>query len=224
MIRVGKPQEHVALITETLGVSAIFGQQAKTHEELEVRKDIEAAVGDIPCEWVYNDVLFDPEHLPMPATSFPRSFTGFRKKVEARCTVPPPLEFTCKIMTPNLDPGPMPTLASLGLASAPFPDRSPIAKLQGGETGAWRQVEQYIWSGDYLPTYKETRNGMLDWGHSSKLSPYLALGLTLEAESAAAVLGHNFAGSDWYESSYRLLRETTLEPRLSQQSWLSRLF
>ena len=37
MIRVGKPQEHVALITETLGVSAIFGQQAKTHEELDSR-------------------------------------------------------------------------------------------------------------------------------------------------------------------------------------------
>ena len=53
---------------------------------------------------------------------------------------------------------------------------------------------------------------------------YLALGLTVEAESAAAVLGHNFAGSDWYASSYRLLREATLEPRLSQQSWLSRLF
>jgi outer membrane protein assembly factor BamD len=53
---------------------------------------------------------------------------------------------------------------------------------------------------------------------------YLALGLTVEAESSAAVLGHNFAGSDWYASSYRLLRESRLEPRLSQQTWLSRLF
>ena len=53
---------------------------------------------------------------------------------------------------------------------------------------------------------------------------YLALGITTEAESAAAVLGHNFSGSDWYASSYRLLRESKLEPRLSQQTWLSRLF
>tara|TARA_A100001037_G_scaffold305746_1_gene347214 strand:+ start:5046 stop:5864 length:819 start_codon:yes stop_codon:yes gene_type:complete len=53
---------------------------------------------------------------------------------------------------------------------------------------------------------------------------YLALGLTGEAESAAAVLGHNFGGSTWYQSSYQLLRKSSLEPRLSNQSWLSRLF
>ena len=53
---------------------------------------------------------------------------------------------------------------------------------------------------------------------------YLALGLTGEAESAAAVLGHNFGGSSWYEASYRLLRKSSLEPRLSEQSWLSRFF
>lgn len=34
---------------------------------------------------------------------------------------------------------------------------------------------------------------------------YLSLGVRPEAEKAAAVLGHNFPGSDWYEDSYRLL-------------------
>ena len=53
---------------------------------------------------------------------------------------------------------------------------------------------------------------------------YLALGLIGEAESAAAVLGHNFGGSDWYGSSYQLLRKSHLEPRLSKQSWLARFF
>ncbi len=177
IIRVGKPHEHVDLVAEKLGVTAIFGQQAKTYEEIEVRKDIEAAVRNVPCEWVYNDVLIDPVDLPTPATSFPRSFTGFRKKIEARCTVPRPLESTYQVSCPKIDPGSMPTLASLGLASQPIDARSPIANLQGGERGAWRQVEHYIWSGDYLPTYKETRNGMLGWSDSSKLSPYLALGL-----------------------------------------------
>ena len=71
----------------------------------------------------------------------------------------------------------MPTLASLGLASQPIDVRSPIANLQGGESGAWSQIEQYIWAGNHLKSYKETRNGMLGWSDSSKLSPYLALGL-----------------------------------------------
>ena len=53
---------------------------------------------------------------------------------------------------------------------------------------------------------------------------YLALGVTKEAEVAAAVLGHNFPGSDWYATSYALLRERDLQPRLSKRSWLARLF
>ena len=53
---------------------------------------------------------------------------------------------------------------------------------------------------------------------------YLALGVTKEAEVAAAVLGHNFPGSDWYATSYSLLRERDLQPRLSKRSWLARLF
>ncbi len=34
---------------------------------------------------------------------------------------------------------------------------------------------------------------------------YLALGIPDEAKSVAAVLGHNFPGSPWYEDSYKLL-------------------
>jgi outer membrane protein assembly factor BamD len=34
---------------------------------------------------------------------------------------------------------------------------------------------------------------------------YLALGVQSEAKETAAVLGHNFPGSDWYADSYYLL-------------------
>jgi outer membrane protein assembly factor BamD len=34
---------------------------------------------------------------------------------------------------------------------------------------------------------------------------YLSLGVTEEAQAAAAVLGYNFPGSEWYELSYQLL-------------------
>lgn len=36
---------------------------------------------------------------------------------------------------------------------------------------------------------------------------YLALGIKPEAQAAAAVLGYNFPGSDWYQDSYRLLAD-----------------
>ena len=53
---------------------------------------------------------------------------------------------------------------------------------------------------------------------------YLALGVVAEAQAAAAVLGHNFPGSEWYQDSYALLEERELEPRLNESSWLARIF
>ncbi len=52
---------------------------------------------------------------------------------------------------------------------------------------------------------------------------YYALGLTQEAQTAAAVLGHNFPDSQWYKDSYALLEKGGLRPQNSGGSWLSRL-
>ena len=41
---------------------------------------------------------------------------------------------------------------------------------------------------------------------------YVALGLHGEAQKAAAVLGHNFPGSDWYLEAYRLVEGKLLKP------------
>ncbi|MGE4218414.1 MAG: outer membrane protein assembly factor BamD [Alphaproteobacteria bacterium] len=53
---------------------------------------------------------------------------------------------------------------------------------------------------------------------------YLALGITDEAQMTAAVLGHNFPGSVWYEDSYALLEARSLQPKQKQGSWLSWLW
>ncbi len=41
---------------------------------------------------------------------------------------------------------------------------------------------------------------------------YMALGLRQQAQKSAAVLGHNFPGSDWYLESYRLVEGKLLVP------------
>jgi outer membrane protein assembly factor BamD len=51
---------------------------------------------------------------------------------------------------------------------------------------------------------------------------YLALGVQAEAQTAAAVLGHNYPGSQWYEDAYALLAGKGLEPREAEGSWISR--
>lgn len=51
---------------------------------------------------------------------------------------------------------------------------------------------------------------------------YMALGIKSEAQTAAAVLGHNFPESQWYKDAYALLQSDGLEPRADSGSWLSR--
>ena len=53
---------------------------------------------------------------------------------------------------------------------------------------------------------------------------YISLGLTDEAQTAGAILGHNFQATDWYEDSYKLLTGQGLEPRLLGDSWLAQIY
>ena len=41
---------------------------------------------------------------------------------------------------------------------------------------------------------------------------YLALGVPEEAQKAAAVLGHNYPGTNWYEHAYKLMQEHPYKP------------
>ena len=51
---------------------------------------------------------------------------------------------------------------------------------------------------------------------------YYAMGLTSEAQTAAAVLGQNYPDSSWYRDSYKLLQTNGLEPRENAGSWISK--
>lgn len=53
---------------------------------------------------------------------------------------------------------------------------------------------------------------------------YMALGIVDEAQTAAAVLGHNFPDSRWYQDAYRIVRAGGLEPSENQGSWISKSF
>jgi outer membrane protein assembly factor BamD len=53
---------------------------------------------------------------------------------------------------------------------------------------------------------------------------YLALGVTDEAQTAAAVLGYNYPGSSWYQVSYDLLKAKNLKPEAKPGSWLNDVF
>jgi len=53
---------------------------------------------------------------------------------------------------------------------------------------------------------------------------YLAIGIVGEAQTAAAVLGHNFPDSRWYQDAYNLVKSGGTEPSENKGSWISRAF
>jgi outer membrane protein assembly factor BamD len=54
---------------------------------------------------------------------------------------------------------------------------------------------------------------------------YVALGIMDEAQTAAAVLGHNFPDSPWYKDAYNLVKNAGGEPTTENKaSWISRAF
>jgi outer membrane protein assembly factor BamD len=53
---------------------------------------------------------------------------------------------------------------------------------------------------------------------------YLALGLTDEAQTAAAILGHNYQSSPFYDDSFRLLKDRGLAPEAKGTNWLSTVY
>ena len=53
---------------------------------------------------------------------------------------------------------------------------------------------------------------------------YMALGIVEEAQTSAAVLGHNFPDSRWYKDAYALMESKGLQPNENKSSWISQTF
>jgi outer membrane protein assembly factor BamD len=53
---------------------------------------------------------------------------------------------------------------------------------------------------------------------------YLSLGLTDEAKTAGAILGHNYRSTDWYEDSYKMLTGQGLTLEAAGDGWLRQVY
>ena len=75
---------------------------------------------------------------------------------------------------------------------------------------------------DVITKYQTTRH--VEEALMRLTEAYMALGITNEAQTAAAVLGHNFPDSPWYKDAYVLLESGGLAPREDRGSYISRAF
>jgi outer membrane protein assembly factor BamD len=90
----------------------------------------------------------------------------------------------------------------------------------------------YLKKGSYLAGINRFKKVVTDYQTSSqtpealyRLSEgYMALGVVSEAQTAAAILGHNYPNSEWYKDAYTLVSSDGKAPVASESSWLSKVF
>ena len=90
----------------------------------------------------------------------------------------------------------------------------------------------YMNRGSYLAGINRFKKVVTDYQTSSqtpealyRLSEgYMALGIVAEAQTAAAVLGHNFPRSQWYKDAYQLVSTNGQVPIENKTSWISKAF
>ncbi|MFC5445411.1 outer membrane protein assembly factor BamD [Rhizobium halophytocola] len=88
----------------------------------------------------------------------------------------------------------------------------------------------YLERKEYLAAISRFRKVVEDYSNTNQIEEalarlveaYYAMGVVQEAQTAAAVLGHNYPDSKWYADSYKLLKSGGVEPRENAGSWISR--
>ena len=188
VVREGRPKDVLADLAATVDADVVAMHTWPAPEEVRAESAVAARLRerDVRVRRLWGHTLYHINDLPTPYTEIPDTYTSFRKSVEREASVRE------QVATPSLpplpdavggavDPGDVPTPATLpGLddemvaaARAPDPDDRGVLPFAGGESAAFDRVESYIWDADRLREYKETRNGLLGEGYSSKLSPWL---------------------------------------------------
>ena len=87
----------------------------------------------------------------------------------------------------------------------------------------------YLRHNNYLAAINRFRTVVTDYQTTEQVEEalmrlteaYMALGIVNEAQTAAAVLGHNFPDGKWYSHAYGLLGKSGLQPQEHEGSWIT---
>ncbi|WP_254831299.1 DASH family cryptochrome [Haloglomus salinum] len=214
LVRHGDPRAVVPAVAETVDADTVHLQTKPATEELADEHAVQSLLADrgIDTERHWTHTLYHVDDLPTPSHDIHDTFTPWREEVEREATVRAPLSTPAAVTTPPLGAAgdaDVPSLEELGHdpADASYDDRGVLA-FEGGETAALERLDDYIWDGDHLRKYKETRNGLLGADYSSKFSAWLAHGCLSPRRVHAAVERYEderVANEDTYWLVFELL-------------------
>lgn len=176
----GDPKEIVPEICRQLQINEVFYSRLTAFNEKRDEVEIERILRNVSvlCRSFQSHTLM----VDAPNSNFDlcqlMSFSKFKKYVEKSWPIPAPVD------TPMLESL---GVRALNVSSIELPiwNIEPLLKVEapakgvsfsGGERSALEHLHDYIWVGERIRTYKETRNGLIQRTDSSKFSPSLASG------------------------------------------------
>jgi deoxyribodipyrimidine photo-lyase len=183
LVREGRPDEVLPAVAAAVDADAVHFQALPAPEERDAAGAVVSALASdgvrTASHWTHT--LHHVADLPDGIDGIADTFTPFRQSVENDSRVREPIPEPELPGTPDLGGldgdglGSFPSFDDLGLSEPEYDDRG-VLGFEGGESAGLDRLEQYVWEGDHLRAYKQTRNGMLGPDYSSKLSPWLNAG------------------------------------------------
>ena len=173
----GIPEKEILRLAEEYGAQRIYAEKEVAPEELRLAEKVEAELKTRQCALFKFECrnLFHSADLPFAIKELPDIFTDFRKKTEKLVAVRQVFPRPAVIASPIIPPLNISLLNELISTNIPV-DRLAAIQFKGGAEAAHQRLHYYFYQTKALSTYKETRNGMVGEGYSSKFSAWLALG------------------------------------------------
>ena len=180
LVRQGKPESVVLELAAEHGAETVHYHTTPATEERAVETGVTDGLAErgIGSRGFWAKTLYHVEDLPTRVERIDDTFTPWRRTVEDGATVRDPLDAPTSMAIPEsvgVESGTIPTPDDLGTEEREPDDRAAI-EFAGGESAGLRRLTEYVWEGDHLREYKQTRNGLLGADYSSKFSAWLALG------------------------------------------------
>lgn len=168
VLLVGDPVDHIRELANKYQVTHIGCATHPGKFETDELQQLKASVSaKYICDSAYT--LFSGADLPFEHSDIPKQFTTFRKKIEQAVQPSEPIG-----AINHLPPSP-PMTQQTTLDSLPL-NRGTISDFHGGESAGIKQWQHFTTETHAIKDYKTTRNQLVGWQYSTKLSPWLANG------------------------------------------------
>jgi len=173
----GKPEIELFKLVKKYKAQKVFCKKEVAFEEKQTQMRVEKELWKLHCELeTYStSTLYHAQDLPFALKDIPDVFTNFRKRIEKESAIREVFLKPSIIQSPLIELLILPEIQHFGLEACVKDDRRAF-DFKGGETEAYKRLQNYFFKTQAISTYKDTRNGLLGENYSTKFSPWLALG------------------------------------------------